>query len=220
MPSKARKAFDRHAKDVKRLLEIHKELGGAGPGRRYRLEVLNKAAIVFLTAFWEAYCEDLAAEALDHLVAKVPIAAKLPKDLKKRLAEEIKKEKNEIAMWDLADAGWKTRVQARLAALTEERNWNLNTPKSAKINELFEAAIGLPSISRAWHWSGMSAAQAAKKLDKYIALRGAIAHRGGSGAACKKAQVEDYFAHLKRLAAKTGGEVNRFVEKQTGQRLW
>jgi hypothetical protein len=29
--------------------------------------VLNKSAIVLLTAFWEAYCEDLAAEALNHV---------------------------------------------------------------------------------------------------------------------------------------------------------
>ena len=37
-------------------------------GRRYHLEVLNKSAIVLVTSFWEAYCEDIAAEGLAHIV--------------------------------------------------------------------------------------------------------------------------------------------------------
>ncbi len=150
MPSKARRAFDDNLKDVERLLEIHESIGGTGRGRKYRLEVLNKSAIVLITAFWEAYCEDLAAEALNHLVAHVPDASKLPSALKKRVAAEIKNEKHELAMWDLADRGWQAKVKARLAALTAVRNWNLNTPKSAKIDELFETAIGLASVSKSW----------------------------------------------------------------------
>src|SRR5438876_11617428 len=122
MPSKARVAFDRSAEDVKRLLEIHQDLGGDAPGRRHRLEVLNKSAMVLVTAIWEAYCEDIASEALDHLVKHVPDALALPKELKKRIAKELKAEPNEIAVWELADSGWTAKVQARLAALTEERN--------------------------------------------------------------------------------------------------
>ena len=70
MPSKARRAFDDSAKDVKRLLEIHKTIGGNAPGRRAGLEVLNKSAIVLITAIWEAYCEDISAEALEHIVTR------------------------------------------------------------------------------------------------------------------------------------------------------
>lgn len=220
MPSKARQAFDRSAGDVERLLEIHEDLGGDARGRRYRLEVLNKSAIVLITAIWEAYCEDIAAEALDHLVNHVPNASALPKELKKRIAKEIKSDLNEIAMWDLADAGWKTKVKARLAALTEERNRKLNTPKSDSIDELFREAIGLPTVSDAWSWTRMTPDTAKKKLDEYVTLRGAIAHRGKGARSCKKAQVEDYFDHVKRLVAKTGGKVNRFVHGVTGARLW
>ena len=49
MASKAEKTFDESAKDVERLMEIHKSLGGGKVGRRYRLEVLNKSAIVLIT---------------------------------------------------------------------------------------------------------------------------------------------------------------------------
>ena len=62
MPSEARKAFDANVADVDRLLALHSTAGGAGQGRRYGLEVLNKSAIVLVTAYWEAYCEDIAAE--------------------------------------------------------------------------------------------------------------------------------------------------------------
>ena len=43
------------------MIEIHVLLGGSGQGRKYQLEVLNKSAVVLITAIWEAYCEDIAA---------------------------------------------------------------------------------------------------------------------------------------------------------------
>jgi hypothetical protein len=220
MASKARRAFDQNAKDVERLLEIHQDLGGDARGRRYRLDVLNKSAIVLITALWEAYCEDLAAEALDHLVIHMRNASTLPKELKKRIAKEIKADPNDIAMWTLADAGWKAKIRERLAALTEERNRRLNTPKSDNIDQLFADAIGLSAVSAKWSWTKMTVDTAKKKLDGFVALRGAIAHRGKGSTSCKKAQVEDYFAHVKRLVAKTGGSVNTFVRGATKVGLW
>lgn len=66
----------------------------------------------------------------------------------------------------------------------------------------------------------MSVQQAKDKLDKYVSLRGAIAHRGQAGASCTKAQVKDYFSHVKRLVAKTGGSVSAHVRATTGSGLW
>lgn len=220
MASQARSAFDQNAKDIQRLLRIHADIGGGAKGRRYGLEVLNKSAVVLITAFWEAYCEDIASEALQHLVTYAPSGSRLPKGLKKKLAADIKADKNELAMWDLADAGWKTRAQARLAALTAERNLKLNTPKADQIDDLFSNAIGLMNVSATWQWKRMSSAQARAKLDKYITLRGSIAHRGSATSSVTKAQVEDYFRHVKRLAAKTGGEVKRHTRSVTGRDLW
>jgi hypothetical protein len=220
MASKARKAFDQNAKDVDRLLEIHQAIGGDAPGRKHRLEVLNKSAIVLITAFWEAYCEDLASEALAHIVANVPDASKLPKELKKKVAKEIKDEKNEIAAWDLADRGWHAKVTARLATYTQQRNWDMNTPKANKVDDLFETAIGLPKVSDAWKWKRMSVQKARTRLDDYVTLRGSVAHRGAGSAAVHKAKVEDFFNHVKTLASKTGGRVNRFVKDTTGKALW
>jgi len=220
VPSKARHALERNAEDVKRLLEIHEHLGGDARGRRFRLEVLNKSAIVLITAIWEAYCEDIATEALEHMVSHLPDASGLPKELKKRIARETKADVNEIAVWDLADQGWKAKVRGRLSALTEERNRKLNTPKSDSIDTLFAESIGLVGVSETWHWKGMTVQTAKKKLDTYVTLRGAIAHRGKGTATCKKAQVIDYFDHVRRLVAKTGGRINSFVRGVTGKGLW
>jgi hypothetical protein len=202
------------------VLEIHKDIGGDDRGRRYGLEVLNKSAVILVTAFWEAYCEDLAAEALEHIVNHVPDASHLPKELKKRIARELKNDANDIAIWDLADAGWKAKIKSRLTALTEERNRKLNTPKTENIDDLFLDAIGLPKVSDAWKWDRTKVEAARNKLNKYVSLRGAIAHRGQAASSCTKAQVDDYFAHVKQLVGRTGGSVNSFVNTVTGKTLW
>lgn len=220
MASQARLAFNNSAEDIERLLEIHGDLGGDERGRRHRLEVLNKSAVVLITAFWEAFCEDLAAEALTHLINNVPSAASLPLELKKRIAKEIKAEANEIAVWDIADTGWKLKISNRLAALREERNRKLNTPKSGNIDELFLNALGLASISNSWTWGKLRADGARRKLDRYIELRGSIAHRGQGAVSCTKKQVIDYFDHIKYSVRRTDEKVNVFLQTSTGVPLW
>ncbi len=219
MPSKAREAFDENAKDVERLLEIHADVGGDAPGKRYGLEVLNKSAIVLISAVWEGYCEDLAIEAAKHLAQHLKSSSDLPRAIQKRLAFELKAEKHELAVLRLSGNGWRRVVEERVEFLTSGRD-GLNTPKAHQINELFEKAIGLGNVSGAWKWKKMSVASAEKKLDYYVTLRGAIAHRGSGSQAIKKSNVLDFFNHVKRLAGKTGGRVNSYVKGATGKPLW
>lgn len=220
MPSGARKAFDANAKDIERLLQLHAQVGGTGQGRRYGLEVLNKSAIVLITAFWEAYCEDIAAEALAHVVKNAKSSDVLPNELKKQLAKELKGALHDLEVWKIADDGWKKYLNDRLENLKEKRNW-LNTPKAAQIDQLFLHAIGIEKVSASWKWpKKMTVNRATKKLDKYVSLRGAIAHRGQGSTSVKKFQVQDFFGFIKRLAAKTGGAVNSHVQAITGKPLW
>ncbi len=221
MASKARAAFDENAADVERLLALHQEKGGSAKGRRFGLEVLNKSAIVLLTSFWEAYCEDIAAEALDHVVTHAPSADKLPTELRKIVAKELKADVHDLAVWSIAGDGWRTVLKSRLAALQAERNRRLNTPKAAQIDKLFVDALGISQISSSWRWARkMNPDRARTKLDKFVELRGAIAHRGAAATSVKKAQVTDYFNFLKRLVAKTGGAVNIHVRAITSKTLW
>jgi hypothetical protein len=221
MPSKARISFDENAKDIRRLLEFHKDEGGIATGRRYGLEVLNKSAIVLLTSFWEAYCEDIAAEALEHIVTHAPASNKLPLELRKFVAKELKAENHELAVWKLSDAGWRAVLKTRLAALQADRNRRLNTPKTVQIDDLFLRALGIPKVSDNWHWpTRMTVIRATTKLDKYVELRGAIAHRGAAAQTVRKSDVTDYFKFVTRLVAKTGGAVKRHVRSATPVELW
>ena len=147
MPSKARKSLDANLKDIGQLLALHQLVGGKGQGRRYGLEVLNKSAIVLITAYWEAYCEDIAAEALAHIVANSKSSAVLPNELKKQLAKELKDAAHELEIWKIADHGWKKHLSERLDKLKERRNWDFNTPKTDLTDKLFLHAIGVTKIS-------------------------------------------------------------------------
>ena len=66
----------------------------------------------------------------------------------------------------------------------------------------------------------MTVSRAKTKLDKFVSLRGSIAHRGKSLGSVTKAQVQDYLYLIKQLAAKTGGKINSHVKRSTGKRLW
>ncbi len=221
MPSKAYRAFSENADDIQRLLGIHEERGGTSPGRRYGLEVLNKSAIVLITSFWEAYCEDLAAEGLEHIVTHAASAVSLPKGIKQIIAKELKKDANELAVWSLCDDGWKQVLRSNLQRLRDQRNKRLNSPKTENIDTLFHNALGIPHVSSSWRWAKkMTVTRAREKLDGYVVLRGEIAHRGKAAKTVTKAKVEDYFEFVKKLASKTGGTVNSHVLKITGKPLW
>jgi hypothetical protein len=220
MASKASQAFDENAQDIDRLLDIHTKVGGKDVGRRHQLEVLNKSALVLVTAIWEAYCEDIAAEALDHLIAHTRTPNALPKKIRQVVAKELKDERNELAVWQLSADVWKDLLKSRVGQLREERNRQFNAPKSAGVDQLLEKAIGLGAMSDAWTWPRMSAAHARKKLDDLVDRRGALAHRGKAAKTCYKKEVESYFGHVKQLVAKSEDRVNAFVEKTTGTALW
>lgn len=221
MPSKARIALEKNLEDIKRLVDLHTMVGGTGKGRRHGLEVLNKSAVVLLTSFWEAYCEDLAAEALNHLVKYSRSANVLPVELKKTLAKEIAAEKNDLAVWQLSDNGWRQYLSDRLERLQAERNRKLNTPKSQQIDLLFRETIGLEKVSDGWKISPRRGPdQARSALDEFVSLRGAIAHRGSHESSVKKKHVTDYAELIQILASKTGGRVNAFVRKSCGKPLF
>lgn len=216
MPSEARKTFDHNSRDIDALLQLDTKLST----ERLGPDVLAKSAVVLITAFWEAYCEDLAAEALAHLVNYAESWEVLPLHLKKVVAKELESDKNELAAWSLAAEGWRNVLQDRLSRLQEERNRKLNTPKTSEINDLFEKAVGIQSISSRWKGKGMSSDSAESKLDNYVRLRGDIAHRGAASDKVKVSTASEYIVHVRKLVSATGAHVNSVVRRATGKPLW
>lgn len=214
--SAARDAFEANRADIDRLLEIHSDLAGDTPGRKHGVAVLNKSGVVLTCAVWEAYCEDLAAEAVKHLADNAASPDDLPKQLRKNLATELKAQRNELAVWALADDGWRAYLKTRLEDITEARNRKLNTPKSVNIRQLFVDAAGIADVTRCWRWRHMSAQSASKKLDSFVALRGSIAHRAAASHSVKKSHVRNFVDLTERLVVKTDAYVNTEVESACG----
>lgn len=215
MPSLARTKFSANKADVDRLLEIHKDIAGDDAGRKYGVEVLNKSGIVLVCAFWEGYIEDVCNEAVKHLVTHVFDHTKLPKEPKKLLATALKEEKNELAVWGLAGDGWKALLQAKVQTLTDGVA-GLNTPKHEKVQELFNKAVGLKDVTDAWKWQKMSTTSACAKLDAFVSLRGAIAHRGKLTESVKKKDATDFLAFVELLIDKTDAALGGHLLSVTG----
>lgn len=198
--------------DVARLLELHEEKGGKERGRRYGLEVLNKSAIVLITAFWEAYCEDLAAEALERLVSNLDDPNDLPQKLRKTIADELKEDQHHYAVWKIAGDDWRDHVKSRLEDLRKKRNWDLMNPRPKQVQEMFADALGLEDVTKSWRWHRMTATRACEKLNDFVKLRGDVAHRGASEGSVKRSVVEDYDKFIERLVNATDKCVSDFVD--------
>jgi hypothetical protein len=218
--SQAANSFAESSREVDSLLGIHERLTGVERGYRPGMEVLNKSALVLLCAIWEAYCEDIADEALRHLVANSRDFSTLPKALRKNVAKELKDDPHELAVWKLAGDGWKSHLHGRLAALKRRRDFDWNNPRSANVTKFFEEAIGIPAVTDAWHWKHISPATASKMLDTLVALRGAIAHRGKAAESVTIYDVVRYLTHINRLVETTDGKVRDDLASIAGTRPW
>src|SRR2546422_11022276 len=107
MPSKAKQRFDQNKKDIDELWRILQTVAGEGVGRKHGVDVLNRAAIVFVTACWESFIEDLATEAFDFMLSKVLSADKIPAKVRDHATKPLFDQKDSRKVWDIADAGWR-----------------------------------------------------------------------------------------------------------------
>jgi len=220
MPSTAKRNFDENRQDVEQLWLIHQEVAGGGVGRKYGVDVLNRAAIVFITACWESFVEDVATEAYDFLLTNVRTALDVPSKVRDMVTRPLFEQKDSRKVWDLADAGWRPLLAAHRDATLGRWIGTLNTPKSGQVNGLFEDLLGISRISLNWSWQNMTSEQAEKKLDHYVTVRGNIAHRTEHDETVYKNWGSDYLAHVESLVSKTEGAVSVHLLLATGKTPW
>jgi hypothetical protein len=186
--------------DIAQFLAIHQQIGGTGPGRRSGVEGINRAAILTLCAYWEAYCEDcLRIALLTFTQALSPDY--LPSATKKLIIASLKSDKDELALWRLCGDGWRVQLAATANEIRTNENF-LNTPRHTVLDERYERYIGL-KLSSHWAWKGMTSRQAVSKLERFIKLRGSIAHRGVGASPVRLSDVLNYTNFIKRLAEAT-----------------
>jgi len=206
--------------EIDRILEIHEEISGSGPGYKHNVQVLNKSAIVLLLACWEAFIEDLADNSFEFMLSQSKQPQVFPDHVLAIAAKEIKKTNRNI--WDLANMGWKSIMELHKESILEKYTVRgaFNTPSPKNIDTLFSNLIGFTSISRKWFWSGMSIDNSKDKLDKLIELRGSIAHRVQSSRKVTKAYVKESRIFILRLAIISNNRIIKYIEDTTGKKPW
>jgi hypothetical protein len=216
MASIAKSNFEQQKRDIDQLWAIHQEVAGQGAGRKHGVDVLNRAAIVFITACWESYIEDVCLEAFDFLLSNATDPSAFPNRVKTLASEELRSNPDKNQIWNLAGYGWKQVLQTHREAAKKRWLGKLNTPKTEQVNELFRELLGLPNLSDSWSWQGINSQQASEKLDQYIVVRGNIAHRTTHDANVYKLWGTDYLSHAERLVVKTDehvrGHVNDLIQ--------
>lgn len=206
--------------EVQRLLEIHEKMAGSSPGRKHNVEVLNKSAVVLLVACWEAFIEDLAAEAFNEMLKHATDHTVFPDDVLALASKKLKAAPDNREVWRIAGTGWRTVLADHKSELFKEYIGKLNTPKPKHIDALFGSLIGAQGLSQRWTWHTVTATKATDKLIQIVELRGSIAHRVAAAKSVRKATVNDYISFIYRLAVISSNRIRAFIFARTKQRVW
>jgi hypothetical protein len=220
-------SFPRHilflldnAKEVEALTSIHTKVAGRKRGRKSGVEVLNKSAIVLLVACWEKYVEELASTAFSSMLRRANEPVAFPARVRTLASKDLKVDKDETKVWQLAGNGWKTVLEKHKAKTLQRFLGAFNTPKTENINKLYYELFGIKRISKDWSWTRMSSAKAERRLDKLIRLRGQIVHQVKTTRSVQKNTVRNYTHFVKRLAALISNSVCQHILDHTGRQPW
>lgn len=213
-------SFRDNLEEVKQLMTMHAVLGGIGPGRKHKVEVLNKSAILFVCAAFEAFIEELATRSFDHITQSAKDHSALPKPILKAIAEILRNDKNEIKVWALAGDGWKAVAESYKTQLIKKYVGPFNTPKPHNVEALLKELTGFPMPSSVWQWKGMSAASAKEKLKTFVELRGSLAHGNKPSNPVLKKDVVSYLSFLAPLSVRFSNEMRTYCTDVTGKAPW
>lgn len=211
----------KNLEEVNRLLSIHSDISGSGPGRKRDVQVINKSALIMLLACWEAYIEDAAENFFNFALENAKEPSVFPEHVLAIAAKEIKNG-NTSRLWALSGDGWKDELKTHKIKILEKYivKGSFNTPSAANIDRLFSELIGLTSLSREWYWPGMSSAKASDKLAELIDLRGSIAHRVDASRTVYKKDVQDFKRLILRLAVISHNRSVALLKLRTGKDSW
>lgn len=207
----AKNAFEKNFKDVENLFSIHGNItkGVRGQGRNLTPSLL-RSIVITLSACWEAYVEDVCLEGA-KLVRTLNDPSKLPNGIKSKIVTPLKSNPNPIEIFNLAGGGWRKLYDEQVRNLCDGLAGGLNTPNSKNVTQLLETIFGLKRVHEQWSWSGMNPANAAKKLDELVVLRGSIAH-GRAQPGLSAGDCWRYSNHVEKLVEKTNDAVERQVK--------
>lgn len=214
-------AWRKNIAEVDRLLSIHSELTGNGPGRKRNVQVLNKSALVLLLACWEAYVEDMAKNCFEFMLNNASAPTVFEDYVLAIAAKEIKQGTTQ-ELWALAGSGWRNALAAHKDKILNKYivKGSFNTPSAENIDKLFSELVGLKGVSKEWHWPSMPSDKAVEKLAELIDRRGEVAHRVEASQSVYKKDVIAYRGFVSRLAVITHNRALALIFARTKKRPW
>lgn len=220
MGSISKKSFDENKLDVDQLWVIHEDFSGAGAGRKRDVEVLNRTAMVFITACWESYVEDIAKESFEFMLNNVSKADHIPIKVRNLATKSIFDQKDPTRVWGIADNGWRALLTGHKDEAIAKWLGNFNTPKCAQVESLFDELLGIKNISSGWHWQRMTNVRAKEKLDEYVTIRGNIAHRIAHESSVYKSWGTGYLKHVENIIYCMERDIYNQLSAVTGKNPW
>lgn len=182
--------------------------------------IFTKSGVTFLCSVWEAFVEDCAKEATNHLVKKAKSHTDLPINLQRIIARELKDDRHELAIWSLASDGWRHVATERLTPILEKRLNKMNTPKSLNVCELFKESIGIDNIDQSWNWGFFDADKSKHWLDRFVEARGAIAHGREPNFQIGAFSLDFLTCFIREVARLTHNRTREFLLNIISEPIW
>jgi hypothetical protein len=202
--------------EVKRLVSIHVQLTGSGPGPRYDVQVLNKSGVLMIVATWESFIESLVLTSSNFLAAQIKEPHQIPKSPKSAISNRLKADKHNDSVWLLAGEGWKNQLTSH----AKEKMSRLHAPTAENVDALFSSTLGFDRLSSHWYWPGCTNSSVIRRLDSLLELRHEIAHGVKTSRSVTKKYVQDSNTFVIRLAAISSNRLSRHLFSTTGKIPW
>lgn len=215
--SAARITFYDSSDDVRSYYAIRQTLAGMAR-LDHHIQAVGRGTYVLVSALWEAFCEDLAHEAVRILVAGADDWTGLSAPLARRIAKEVKGDAHELSPWLLAGDGWRNHTLERVDRFA--RSTIFNTPKTSQVNQFFADTVGIVRISDSWVTTFAGDDLPGVALDQAITTRGAIAHGERRRKALTKKEISLFYQLVSDLVDCTELAVAEHIQSVVGTRPW
>lgn len=207
------KQLEMRLSDANRLISIHVEMTGDGPGRRYEVDVLNRSAVILAVAAWESFVEDLAIRNCSALARRLKKADDLPDAIRVPLLVWLFEQGKfsgptksaQDTMWSLAGHGWR----GVLRDFAKEKTRNLNTPSSDNVVKLFRCTLAIQDISLGWGYRRWGHQIYRDKMDELLKLRHRVAHGAITTETVGKTQAKEAVSLIRSLGERSVSQVSQ-----------
>ena len=212
--------FEDNISEINELTSIHTQIAGNTRGRKSKVQILNKSSVILLTACWEYYVEDLAREAFKFMLENASDHDSFPFSVLAKASKELKNDKDDRRVWKLAGDGWKDVLKNYQETTLEKEIDHFHVPRPENIDLLYSKLLGINNITQNWYWQKMSNNNALTTLNRFIDLRGEIAHNVKTTQSVRKKDADDYRKFIFKLAVILHNRVNEHINNETGTKPW